>query len=262
MAPKKILWPNIFVFLAVFLILCGVGQTVSSCFVIYYSGMNFIGGLYAGVAFILMGVRCFQAKTRGWYIFDSVLLTITIISCIVAIGIMGYVYFQMNDFAACSSYSSSTSTSCGGGPTNYRCYGESDYYLVAEICAASYTVNNSKDEQVCVCVKEDYEDDDTCYSFSSVPSCDNFINKLPSAVDISLIFTVAGFFFSAALLVLIILSLCCRKTCGLDSYEEEGEMEEPLLPTYPTVVVASAPPYTNDGPPSNYHYNHTVNNSY
>ena len=171
-------------------------------------------------------------------------MVITVITALVAMIVMSIVNNFLSDLEACSVYTDSESNTCNSAVyTHYDCYGNSNYFPAAEFCAIDNTVSYGADDQDCVCVNGQ---DSTCYVVSKIKSCSNLINLLPRSAQISLIFAVISFVSSLLLFFIMMISLLCKRSLGLDQPQENeeeiaGGPREALLPVPATVVYASAP---------------------
>jgi hypothetical protein len=223
------------------LLLGSIGELITSIFVISYSGAWSIGGLYTAIVCFLTSISSFYLPTRKWVLCDMIFLIVCVICCVVSTAILIATSKYVYEIEACANYTGDSNTSCSAYSSNIHCYGNSDYYVQAKVCAADYYYHNGDDENVCSCAKRD--DTDTCYEFTHVPNCERFVELLPGATSVCLVFSIILLIISIIMLMITSISYCCKgKVCCFTfANSNTGYYENPEL-TQGLIANASAPP--------------------
>jgi hypothetical protein len=237
-----------FLTFSIFLLLAGIGETVTSAFAIYYSGGTFIGGIYVGVIAMLTALRGFSLSKDEWYFMDLFLLLVAFTTSMVAIYLVTKGYEEVKDLKACSVYTSTLSNSCASATAaNFACYGDSDYFLDAKKCAMSYYDAHGADAKECSCVVSDSND---CYSYVNIESCRRLEHYLPLTMEWCLIFAVCIFLVIGFMILPAVSSYFCYDFCSgnLKKYRidpvEEAESRQSLIQN----LVGPSPPNTPASP--------------
>jgi hypothetical protein len=224
------------------LLLGSIGELITSIFVISYSGAWSIGAIYTSIVCLLTSIRSFYLPSRKWLLCDLISLIFCVICSIVSTGILIYTSKYVYEIEACANYTGESNTSCSSYSSQQHCYGNSAYYTQALVCSADYYYTQGADEGVCSCVKRD--DTDTCYEFTHVSNCKRFVELLPGAVSVCLVFSIILLLVSIIMLMVTSVSYCCKgKVCcftfsndNTGYYENNPELSQGLIAN------ASAPP--------------------
>lgn len=182
---------RIYLFLSFLLLLFGIAELVASILVIISTGGGHIAGIYVGGCTILLSFRGFFLNPGLVYRMDLVLQFLNILIAIVGTAMQAALYNFIITFEACSSYSSSSSsksTSCSSVPSNYYCYGNSDYFSDAVVCEATYIDEYGVTSDECTCISS--ENTSSCYSYTSVADCNDLLNEFPQWLEICVVFDV------------------------------------------------------------------------
>lgn len=188
------------------LIACGFAEFVSSVFVIYYSGGNYMGGIYVGTMAVAAGLISFLTHKKspfGCIVLFTGLLIVTLISIVQQGLSLSYV----QGIASCAAYTKERATTGRCKGAEYNCFGKNrnhDYIIAAQYCENYYSnAHGKKSELSCSCIQRDSL---SCYTFTNISSCENFTLHLPNAFSASFSFAIIVGLLSIALLATSIYS--------------------------------------------------------
>eukprot|EP01031_Cornospumella_fuschlensis_P026339 gene26339-31817_t len=197
-------------------LLAGAGIVViaTAACVVYTSGGNFIGGMYAGVSSLLLGFSMVFVDVLFKSHYGVLLLCIMVnaICCAVALGITADDTIFLDNLAACGSYSSSLDTSCGVGVASFvDCVGDEDYFNEAYACELSFAQDHggSVESDQCECVTSAASADDgdyTCHNFKQINSCADLLDTVPTLSTVALIGIALCSFLTLTLCALAVVS--------------------------------------------------------
>lgn len=198
------------------LIACGFAEFISSVFVIYYSGGNYMGGIYVGTIALAAGLTILFSNKKslfGCVVLFAGLLAVSFLSIFHQIFSVSYV----NGIESCASSSSGMTTSGRCKQSYFYCYGKSrdtKFIDAAQHCESRYVDTHGKSDLSCSCVQRDTL---SCYTYTNVPSCRSFTHDLPKAFIASFSFTIIVIILSAALLVISMFSYFQHASAGKGS---------------------------------------------
>ena len=131
---EKKQWKEKMMMIVIFL-LFGIAEFIVSILLMLESEGYYLGGIYLGGLAIIVSFMGLLIESNGYWLCNSILMTVTSIA---SAALQGFAWNDVYYLEACAIYSQKAQTSCTSFPNNYDCFGNSDYFDLAQVCAVDY----------------------------------------------------------------------------------------------------------------------------